>query len=891
MKLSRIRIEQFRRFRRPLEIAGLEPGINLFAGPNEAGKSTVVAAIRAAFFERHRSGTVEDLRPRGEPAAVPTVELDFEIGGRPYRLKKSFLGRKRCELDAHGRRYDGVEAEDHLAELLGFQYAGKGNSRAEHWGIPGLLWIQQGAGHELREPLAHATDRLRTVLDDALGEVAASGGDDILAAVEAERSRLLTPASGQPRGAYAEAAKLDAELAGRLRELQEAIARYRQDVDALEALRAEHARDEREAPWVAFRRQAGEAQAQLDAAARLQDDLAQARARLAQADERLEMLRRQLDGHAGEEAAAARRARERDDAAARAEAAGAVARDWERRHAEAARAHEDARARLRQARRQEERRAAARALEDLRARRERAGAALADAEAAQAALQEHRQRAAASAIAAGDVQRLRELLGQLGELAIRQEAAATRLRYELEEGRSIELAGRALAGSGEQLLVQDTEVVVPGVGRLRIAPGGADLARLRRDAEPLRDEQEALARRLGVAGLHEAEARLHAHQQASADARASAASLQALAPQGVDALRAELAGLDARLREAEADASASMDAGADVSMGDASAISAADAQAAEEAAAHSLRQAEQALAQARQEQVAAQAAAAAAERELAAARAVLDAPGRAERLAQANARLTDARAEHATLDGRIQDLLARLAAARPDVLRQDVERYTRSAEQHERSHAERRDRITRLEVALQAAGAQGLEERHAECRRDAEQAARRLRELRRRAQALEYLYGLLREQRRAVTARLQAPLRRHLDHYLQLLFPQASLEIDENLAPGALIRPSGDGGGAESGDFESLSFGAREQLGLVSRLAYADLLREAGRPTLVILDDALAHSDDRRLAQMKRVLFDAGSRHQVLLFTCHPDRWRDLGVAARSLPELAAAGN
>jgi len=120
-----------------------------------------------------------------------------------------------------------------------------------------------------------------------------------------------------------------------------------------------------------------------------------------------------------------------------------------------------------------------------------------------------------------------------------------------------------------------------------------------------------------------------------------------------------------------------------------------------------------------------------------------------------------------------------------------------------------------------------------------------------------------------------------------LLFAQASLEIDENLGPGPLTRVGSRG--SESGAFASLSFGAREQMGVISRLAYADLLREAGRPTLIILDDALVHSDDERLAQMKRVLFDAATRHQILLFTCHPANWRDLGVSARSLEALRAA--
>lgn len=61
----------------------------------------------------------------------------------------------------------------------------------------------------------------------------------------------------------------------------------------------------------------------------------------------------------------------------------------------------------------------------------------------------------------------------------------------------------------------------------------------------------------------------------------------------------------------------------------------------------------------------------------------------------------------------------------------------------------------------------------------------------------------------------------------------------------------------------------------------ADLLQEADRTTLLILDDALVNTDDDRLGQMKWVLFDAAQRHQVLIFTCHPAAWRDLGVVAR----------
>jgi DNA repair exonuclease SbcCD ATPase subunit len=264
VKLTRIRIEQFKQFRQPFEIADLESGLNLFTGANEAGKSTVVTAIRAAFFERHRSGSVDDLRPWGDASASPSVELEFTVGADTYRLGKRFLGKKRCELQAGSQHLDGVEAEDHLAELLGFQHAGKGVSKAEHWGVPGLLWIQQGCAQDLREPVGHATDHLRNVLNTSLGEIASSGGDEVLAKVEALRNELLTATTGKPRGAYQQALEQAATLEADLRSLDAEIATYREKVDRLATLRCAHAADEAEQPWTAFRQQEQAAAASLD---------------------------------------------------------------------------------------------------------------------------------------------------------------------------------------------------------------------------------------------------------------------------------------------------------------------------------------------------------------------------------------------------------------------------------------------------------------------------------------------------------------------------------------------------------------------------------------------------------------------------------------------------
>ena len=112
--------------------------------------------------------------------------------------------------------------------------------------------------------------------------------------------------------------------------------------------------------------------------------------------------------------------------------------------------------------------------------------------------------------------------------------------------------------------------------------------------------------------------------------------------------------------------------------------------------------------------------------------------------------------------------------------------------------------------------------------------------------------------------------------------------MGEDLAPTGLIRIA-SGGGKQHMPLDDLSFGSREQIGLICRLAYADLLKEAARPTLIILDDALVHSDAARLGHMKRVLFDAATRHQILLFTCHPKAWEDLGAEVRTMESLTQA--
>src|SRR5690606_22973680 len=107
------------------------------------------------------------------------------------------------------------------ASLLGFEFSAKGNSRPEHGGIPGLLWIAQGEGQNLIEPAGHAQGHVRDALTRLTGELTSADGDSLYERVEAERATLRDGRSGRQKGAYKDA--------------EDALARAEQAVTTLSA--------------------------------------------------------------------------------------------------------------------------------------------------------------------------------------------------------------------------------------------------------------------------------------------------------------------------------------------------------------------------------------------------------------------------------------------------------------------------------------------------------------------------------------------------------------------------------------------------------------------------------------------------------------------------------
>jgi hypothetical protein len=879
MKLSRLRVAELRRFRAPFELAEIQPGLNIFTAANEAGKSTLVRAIRAAFFERHKSSSVDDLRPYDDSAAAPEVEVDFEIAGTPYRLAKRFLKKMRCDLVVGTRRLEGVEAEDALAERLGFQFALKGASREEHWGIPGLLWIEQGSAHAVRDAVVNAADHLRKALDESLGEVSASGGDEVVAQVRKWRDELLT-GTGKPKATFLKAIDDAMALEERVAELQQAVATYRGQVDQLKLLRDAHASDTSTQPWVAMRAQQADAQHALQAAESLAGERDHAQEKLRQVAGLRDLLGQRLTAAEQQQQSLAARETSLTAAASKHEQVTALEAQAVLAEAAAAERLRTARETLASARQEDNRRVLNRQVAEARTRSVELASLLERATAESDRAISLNGDAARLRIEPADLEALREQHARLNELQIRQAAVATRLRFDLDAGVTVDLGGEAVSGQAERLLVAPTVVTVPGVGRMHIAPGGSDLTEMAQAQAQLHDEHSALLQRLGLASLADAEARDKAHAQRLADAEAADKARKLLAPKGLDLLRTDLGTAQARETEATSALAQLPPEPTEPAVPLDSAERQHDtARVAAEDAGQQLQISRQALATAASQHDAAR-------QERDTLKAVLDSPQLQAELAAKRLELLEAGARESTVKAEVAAIVERIAGARPDILKQDVERFKRSADETENQHRARDRQIIQVETALAAAGAQGLEEDLERTQSANTQAQRRVAELRRRAEALDHLLQKLEQRRQALTRRLQAPLQKHLDRYLQLLFPSGRLQVDENLVPGALTRPGPRG--PEAGDFETLSFGAREQMGVISRLAYADLLKEAGRPTLIILDDALVHSDEQRLAQMKRVLFDAAQRHQVLLFTCHPGSWRDMGVLLRPLESSRA---
>ncbi len=869
MKLRRVRIAGFRRLVEPLEVAALEDGLTVLGGDNELGKSTWLEAVRTALFDRHTlTGKAADsLLPDGQRVA-PEITLDFDTATGGWTLFKRFCQKPAAELTGPGgERHAGDAAEDRLQELLGFERPGRGASEPRHHGPYGLLWLTQGTAHLDTRPAEGARRALGGALEAEVGDVLGGGlGQQLLDDLASDRDRFWTR-TGKPARSLRQAMETVQRLEAEQTEAQTALDGYRRSVDELARIEQAHRRlldagelqrqtrrrdearqaherliearrrrdqaisdcrvaeAEREAArsrWSERRRLVKESERAVEATAATADRNA-LRDDLQRRQSCLETLRRRLD--------------EQPHPCGQPEAA-VAARDRQRRHQAAS----EQRDRLRQT------------LERARGAHERRRAAL--------------REAAAMPATAEAVRGLRAVVKALDRTEARLAAGATWLRADVNVPVRTSGAARE-TGQGYQI-TGEARFELDGVGTLTVTAGGQDLPQAQTEREQRLADRDRQLAALGVRDLHEAEAQLEARRTIEGRAAEAGALLEALAPDGLPALAAAydetetaLQGLGLetpdpaasgdpeaeleRLRRAVADHERDLDT-------ERQALAALREHiVAEDSRAHALqaeaKRLDEHLRRLRGE--------------------VADDPLHAAAL-DAERRLTAAEEVRREAEGGV-------AGLNPDRIELELE----SAESAVRHTAEDLQALeaqrTEMRTRLDALGHDGLSERAETLQAEHARAARQCDALQREADAVWHAWAALDAAARQARETFLAPLTERLRPYLELFLPAAELALDDELTLTGLRRD----GRVEP--FAQLSVGTREQLAIVARLAFADLLAEHGEPVPVIFDDALVFADEHRFHCMQLVLRLAARRHQVLILTCRPNDYRDLGAPIRWL--------
>lgn len=83
----------------------------------------------------------------------------------------------------------------------------------------------------------------------------------------------------------------------------------------------------------------------------------------------------------------------------------------------------------------------------------------------------------------------------------------------------------------------------------------------------------------------------------------------------------------------------------------------------------------------------------------------------------------------------------------------------------------------------------------------------------------------------------------------------------------------------EHADRTDLSLGTQERLVFLTRLCLTEMLSEKHARQCLILDDSLVHTDENRMAMALKMLSEFALSSQVLVLTCHPERFSRLELA------------
>lgn len=871
MILHRLRLTNFRGVEnRQIEFP--DHGVVVVCGPNEVGKSSMLEALDLLLEHKDRSAKQKVVAVKPTHADVGAeVEAEISSGGYRFIYRKRFHKKHLTELtvlEPERRPYTGDEAHERVRAML------DETVDTGLWHAQRVLQAASTAAVDLS-----GCDALSRALDVAAGDEDSSGNDaPLIDAITAEFERYFTPNAGRPAREFKDAI--------------ERLAAAQQDVDRAAAAVADvEERVRRHEELTAERRDLDRL---VGPAAKRAEVARQADAALGELAEQVRQAQLKCEAAEVKAGASAAAHAQREKLVADVERRAATLADLET--ALTAAVAEEAVARQTSVAVTAESDSAAAGLEDAQRRMEAARVA------AQAcAAREDATRLAARVERIDDSERdLQQVRDQLSQITLTAEVfadieASHALAAQIEQQLDADTGTVEFTAAAELDLVVDGEPValaagqtwrppasgavtvdVPGVLSVHLDPGATAAQLSAKLATAQRLSAEALNQG-GVADLAAARELDSRRRDLTAKADQLTATLDGLcAGDDADALRARLDELGAVL--------AAETAGVDPAAAAAEIQAATDSLEQARAAAQTLHAAVLAAAAALNEKDTA--AKVLRERHTGAQTELADVTGQLADLratitddAVAAVVATDVEAQR-TADEQLASLTARYQAANPDGVKAELDAAVGAL-------GMLTGRLTVVDKELDALAAQ-LEVIGSEGRRglldDAQITLERARAehatVSERAAAVKLLRDTMIRHRDNTRQRYVAPYRSELERLGRTVFgPTFAVEVDSNLT---ICSRTLDGCTVP---YESLSGGAKEQLGILARLAGAALVAKEDTVPVVI-DDALGFSDPDRLARMGAVFNTVGGHGQVILLTCTPGRYD--GVADAHVIELSA---
>ncbi len=870
-----------------------QEGVNLLAGRNEAGKSTLFEVLTRVLFDRHNSKTEEirAIQPVGSSLG-PEARVQFRANGRRYRVIKVFLHDAKSALYSERGGtweldHEGDESDARLREILRGEATARTAARPEHRGLAQALWYLQSDG---AIPEKAWSEGVKQGLQ-GLVRLAARSPEEraILERVATSYNEHWTP-TGRV-GSNSELGRLQAELPA----LEERLAGLLDKANSIESHRTDL--EEIQSSEVEKRTELEKAQTEvtaMSARVRQAEEFDREREMKERAKSEAVQKFRRLQEHRSQVEDKQKKVRERT----------AEAKKLEESLSEATvdvRAEKFARER--HARRwKEELEPALKALEDeLRALH--ALERLRELEKDRTRLEQHLHKVAGienqlearrnergKHVAPDDKEwkRFGEASRKLSVLQAQVETSAIRVAFEWT-GKARELRTRPSLQAfddNEYLVAEPTNFEIEGVGMVRVRSGASELKDLLDERDKLEQEVRQFLTRFGVADADGMAARYEKGRDLDKTISMFAESLEeteAAVPDAKDELARVKRGIEEETRAASTAPPEALEQGG---------------QWIRDQVIEKEREKQRLICEIGEEQNAEQAASKK-HLELVEARQATS-TSLAERRAEIKTHeesITAILEIYVTIE-QLDKLVAdaeeegRKVAESLDMF---LSEYEEKVVTPKRLHEQAQNRVRDLEKQLndlrtliaatlariEESAAQANYSQLADTEIDLVWKKRRVEALKRRADGAKLLNDLVIAQEKLRSAALSEPIQELVNRWLRLLTEETydALQIDHDLKPTS-VRMTRYNTDLPLG---SLSHGTQEQVVVLLRLGIAVLVSKAER-NLVVIDDRLVNADPVRMKRLCLILREAAKACQVVIATCNDTPYAGLGANIVRVP-------